>query len=48
MWRNRNGGSVRDTIHQRWDSNMESIGDRTRSVTELEISGSGVGLEVQS
>ena len=46
MWRNRDGGLVRDATHQRWNSNMESMGDRARSVMELGMRGSRVGPEV--
>ena len=47
MWRNRDGGSVRDVTCQRWNSDMEYLGNGARSATVL-VWRSGVGPEVQS
>ena len=35
MWRNRDRDLIRDMIYQRRNSDMEPVGDRISSVTEL-------------
>ena len=42
------GDLVRDVTYQRWNSNTESVEKGISNAKELEVSGSGVGLEVQS
>ena len=45
---NRDKYMVRDMTYQRWISDMESMENGISNAMELEASGSGVGLEVQS